>query len=142
MNEITTTLTGNLVEDPELRFTTSGQAVANLRIAHTDRRYDRQSGQWTDAGTTYLRGTLWGVPAQNAGESLHKGDRVLLTGRLRQRDYESRDGEQRTTYELDIDEIGASLRHATATITKTARNGTGGAGGGGGSEQPDDQPPF
>lgn len=137
MNDIQTTLTGDLVEDPELRITTSGQAVANLRIAHTDRRYDRQTGQWADAGTTYLRGTLWGVPAQNASESLHKGDRVLVVGRLRQRDYETRDGEQRTTYELDIDEIGASFRHATAAITKTTRAGTSGTDG-----QPDDQPPF
>lgn len=135
MNDITATLAGNLVDDPELRFTSGGQAVANLRIAHTERRYDRQTGQWSDGTTTYLRGTLWGTPAQNAAESLHKGDRVLLTGRLRQRDYTSKDGEKRSTHELEIDEIGASIRYATLEVRKTSRNGNA-------SDEPHDQPPF
>ena len=135
MNDITTTLAGNLVEDPELRFTTSGQPVANLRLAHTTRRYDRHTGQWTDGDTTYLRGTLWGAAAQNAADTLHKGDRVIVSGRLRQRDYTTTQGEKRTTHELDIDEIGASLRYATADITKTTPNGHT-------PTQPDDQPPH
>ena len=136
MNDITAALAANLVEDPELRFTNSGQPVANLRLAHTERRYDRQTGQWTDGATTYLRGTLWGAPAQNVAESLHKGDRVLLTGRLRQHDYETRDGENRSTHELDIDEIGASLRYATADVRKAARSGTPSS-----EDQPGGQPP-
>jgi single-strand DNA-binding protein len=136
MNDMATTVGANLVEDPELRFTTCGQPVANLRLASTERRYDRQTGQWTDGPTTYLRGTVWGAPAQNVAESLHKGDRVVVVGRLRQRDYETRDGEKRSTHELDIDEIGASLRYATADLHKATRNGTVT------NNQPDDQPPI
>ena len=131
MNDITATL----VEDPELRFTNGGQPVANVRLAHTERRYDRPTGQWTDGATTYLRGTVWGAPAQNVAESLHKGDRVVVVGRLRQRDYETRDGEKRSTHELDIDEIGASLRYATADVRKATRNGTASS-----EDQPGDQP--
>ena len=110
--------------------------MANHRVAHTARRYDRATGQWTDGDTTYLRGTLWGAPAQHATESLHKGDRVLLGGRLRQRDYTTRDGEKRITLEVDVEEIGVSLRYATAEPRKPTRGTSKPAGGDG------DQPPV
>jgi single-strand DNA-binding protein len=121
------TVTGTLTAEPELRFTASGIAVANFTVAANDRRYDKQTGQWIDGDATFLRCTLWRQPAEHLAESLHKGARVLVTGALRQRSYETGEGEKRTVLELDVAEIGASLRWATVTVTKATRT-TGGGG--------------
>jgi single-strand DNA-binding protein len=115
------TVAGTLTADPELRFTQSGIAVANFTVAANDRRYDQQSGQWVDGDATFLRCTLWRQPAENLAESLNKGARVLVTGTLRQRSYETGEGEKRTVLELDVTEVGASLRWATVKTTKAAR---------------------
>ncbi len=122
--ETTITVIGNLTADPELRFVPSGHAVANFTVASTPRHLDRQSGEWTDGEATFLRCTIWRQAAEHAAESLTRGTRVIVTGRLKQRSYETRDGDKRTVIELDVDEIGPSLRFATATITKTNRSGT------------------
>lgn len=124
------TVVGNLTADPELRFTASGQAVANFTIAQTPRTFNRQTNEWVDGETLFVRASLWREAAENAAESLTKGMRVLATGRLKARSFETRDGEQRTNWELDIDEIGPSLRYATAQVTRTPRSGGGGFGGG------------
>lgn len=116
------TVAGTLVADPELNFTTAGDAVANFRIAANDRRYDRDRGEWVDAGATFLRCSIWRQAAENVTESLHKGDRVLVTGVLKQRDYETQEGEKRTVYELAVTEIGPSLKFATATVRKLKRS--------------------
>ena len=118
------TIAGTLTADPELRFTPSGNAVANFTVAANDRRYNAHTGQWEDAGATFLRCTIWRQPAENVAESLTRGTRVLLTGTLRQRSYETREGETRTVYEVDVTEIGPSLRWATAKVTKATREGT------------------
>lgn len=115
--ETTITVIGNLTDTPELRFTNSGTAVANFTVASTPRVRDRESGTWRDGDTLFLRATLWRQPAENAAQSLTKGARVIVTGRLRRRSYDSPTGEQRTVVELDVEELGASLRHATAAIT-------------------------
>lgn len=130
--DITTTLAGNLVEDPELRVTSGGRSVGNVRLAHTPRRYDRATDRWVDGDTTYLSGSLRGAAAEHVAESLRRGDRVLVTGRLRQRDFATAAGEKRSILELDIEEIGVSLRYATAAPRKTAGAGAGGDGDGGG----------
>jgi single-strand DNA-binding protein len=114
------TVIGNLTADPELRFTPSGAAVANFTVASTPRTFDRQSGQWRDGEALFLRCSLWRQPAENVADSLTRGSRVIVQGRLRQRSYETREGEKRTVVELEVDEIGPSLRYATATITKQA----------------------
>jgi single-strand DNA-binding protein len=119
--EPTITITGNLTDDPELRFTPSGAAVARFRIASTPRWYDRQSGQWRDGEPLFLSCSIWRQPAENAAESLTRGMRVIVTGRLRQRTYETREGDKRTVYELDADDIGPSLRYATAQVRKLDR---------------------
>ena len=137
--ETTLTVVGNLTTDPELRYTPNGLAVANFTVASTPRTYDRQAGGWKDADPLFLRCTLWRQPAENAAESLTKGTRVIVTGRLRQRSYEAPQGEKRTVTELDADEIGASLRYATTKITKTSR----GEGSSGLTSQPENtEPPF
>lgn len=121
--ETVITVVGNLTADPELRFTPSGAAVANFTIASTPRTYDRSSGEWKDGDTVFMRCSLWREAAENLAESLTKGTRVVAHGRLTQRDYETREGEKRTVVELQVDEIGPSLRYATATITRTPRSG-------------------
>ena len=115
------TLVGNLVADPELRFTPSGVAAASLRIAITPRARDNSTGEWRDGETVWLSGTVWRQYAENVAESLSKGSRVIVVGRLKQRSYETREGEKRTVYEVDIDDIGPALRYATAKIQKTSR---------------------
>ena len=134
--ETVITLVGNLVDDPELRFTPSGAAVANFRMASTPRTYDRQSGEWKDGDSLFLTCSVWRQAAENVAESLQKGMRVIVSGRLKQRSYETREGEKRTVFEVDVDEVGPSLRSATAKVAKTQRSGAGGAGFGGGQSQP------
>ncbi|TFH71118.1 MULTISPECIES: single-stranded DNA-binding protein [Cellulomonas] len=130
--ETTITVIGNLTGDPELRFTPSGAAVANFTVASTPRTFDRQSNEWKDGETLFLRCSIWREAAESVAESLTKGTRVIVQGRLVQRSYETREGEKRTVYELQVDEVGPSLRYATAKVTKTQRSGGGGFGGGGG----------
>lgn len=139
MNETTCTLTGNLTADPELRFTPSGAAVANFTVAATSRTFDKTTNQWRDGEALFLRCTLWRQPAENLAESLRRGDRVIVTGRLRQRSFETREGDKRTTIELDVDEIGASLKFTTLKLTTTDRVTAQAPA----SEQAaDDEPPF
>lgn len=144
MNEITTTITGNLTADPELRFTPGGSAVANFTVASTPRTYDRQSGEWKDGDPLFMRCTIWRQPAEYLAESLRRGDRVIVTGRLRQRSFETREGEKRTVIELDAYEVGASLMFRPVKPAKAERQD---------STQPranrvsagvvsDDEPPF
>ena len=122
MNETTMTLVGNIVEDPELRYTPSGQPVVRFRVASTPRFYDKASGEWKDGETLFLTCQAWRQPAGHAAESLNRGTRVIVAGRLRQRSYEAKDGSgKRTVYELEADEIGVSLRNATAKVTKASR---------------------
>ena len=129
--ETTITVVGNLTDDPELRFTPSGAAVAKFRIASTPRTMDRQSGEWKDGEPLFLACNVWRDAAEHVAESLQRGARVIVQGRLRQRSYETREGEKRTVYELEVDEIGPSLRYATAKVQKMSRSGGGGGGGGG-----------
>ena len=132
--ETVITVVGNLTADPELRFTPSGAAVANFTVASTPRTFDRQSGEWKDGEALFLRCNVWRQPAENVAESLTRGMRVMVSGRLRQRSFETREGEKRTVIELEVDEIGPSLRYATANVTKASRgSGGGGYGGGGGN---------
>ena len=138
--ETTITVIGNLTDDPELRFTPSGAAVAKFRVASTPRTLDRASGEWRDGEPLFLSCTVWRQAAENVAESLQRGARVIVSGRLRQRSYETREGEKRTVIELEVDEIGPSLRYATAKVQKMARSGGGGggfgaSGGGGGNRQ-------
>ncbi len=128
--DTTLTIIGNLTGDPELRFTPSGAAVANFTVASTPRMYDRNSGEWKDGETLFMRCSVWRDAAENVAESLGRGTRVVVSGRLKSRSYETKEGEKRTVIELEVDEIGPSLRYASAKITKTQR-GSGGFGGGG-----------
>lgn len=131
--ETTITLIGNLTSDPELRFTPSGSAVANFTIASTPRTLDRQSNEWKDGETLFLRASVWREVAENVAESLTKGMRVIVSGRLKSRTYETKEGEKRTVFELEVDEIGPSLRYANAKVNRTQRSGAqGGQGGFGG----------
>jgi single-strand DNA-binding protein len=129
--DTTLTVIGNLTDDPELRFTPSGAAVAKFRVASTPRFMDKASGEWKDGDPLFLACTVWRQAAENVAESLQRGARVIVSGRLRQRSYETREGEKRTVYELEVDEIGPSLRYATAKVQKMSRSGGGGGGGGG-----------
>ena len=138
--ETVITVVGNLVDDPELRFTPSGAAVANFRIASTPRTLDRQTNEWKDGDALFLSCAVWRQAAENVAESLQKGMRVVAQGRLKQRSYETREGEKRTVVELDVDEIGPSLRYATATVNKVSRGSDGGFGGGSGQSAPQDDP--
>ena len=135
--ETVITVVGNLVDDPELRFTPSGAAVANFRIASTPRTFDRQTNEWKDGDALFLTCSVWRQAAENVAESLQKGMRVVVQGRLKSRQYETREGEKRTVFEIDVDEVGPSLRYATAKVTKTQRSGGGGGYGGqqGGGQQ-------
>ena len=132
--DTTITVIGNLTDDPELRFTPSGAAVAKFRVASTPRFMDRQSGEWKDGEALFLACTVWRQAAENVAESLQRGARVIVSGRLRQRSYETREGEKRTVIELEVDEVGPSLRYATAKVQKMQRSGgNGGFGSGSGS---------
>ncbi|MFL6239626.1 MAG: single-stranded DNA-binding protein [Actinomycetes bacterium] len=130
--ETVITVVGNVTDDPELRFTPAGAAVANFTVASTPRSFDRQSNEWKDGDTLFLRCSVWRQAAENVAESLHRGTRVIVSGRLRQRSFETREGEKRTVVELEVDEVGPSLKFATAKVSKTTRGGGGGGGGGGG----------
>ena len=121
--ETTITVAGHLTADPELRFTPSGAAVANFTVAATPRTFDRQSGEWKDGEALFLRCNIWRQAAENVAESLTRGARILVTGRLKQRSYETKEGEKRTVVELEVDEVGPSLRYATAKVNKAARSG-------------------
>ncbi|MEV6256846.1 single-stranded DNA-binding protein [Nocardia sp. NPDC051929] len=123
--ETVITVIGNLTADPELRFTPSGAAVANFTVASTPRVFDRNANEWKDGDALFLRCNVWREAAENAAESLTRGSRVIVSGRLKQRSYETREGEKRTVVELDIDEIGPSLRYATAKVSRVNRNGRG-----------------
>jgi single-strand DNA-binding protein len=125
------TVVGNLTADPELRFTPSGAAVANFTVASTPRTFDRQTNEWRDGEALFLRCSVWRQAAENVAESLQKGMQVIVQGRLKQRSFETKEGEKRTTYELEVDEIGPSLKFATAKVTKAGRGGGYGGGGGG-----------
>ncbi|KQU35755.1 MULTISPECIES: single-stranded DNA-binding protein [Nocardiaceae] len=129
------TVIGNLTADPELRFTPAGAAVANFTVASTPRTFDRQTSEWKDGDALFMRCNIWREAAENVAESLTKGARVVVSGRLKQRSYETREGEKRTVVELEVDEIGPSLRYATAKVNKASRGGGGGGGAyrGGGS---------
>jgi len=127
------TVVGNLTADPELRFTPSGAAVANFTVASTPRTFDRQTSEWRDGEAMFLNCAVWRQAAENVAESLQKGMRVIVQGRLRSRSYETRDGERRTVFEVDVDEIGPALRYATAKIT---RNVSGSSQNQGGSARP------
>ncbi|MDO5098772.1 MAG: single-stranded DNA-binding protein [Corynebacterium sp.] len=130
--DVNITIVGNVVADPELRFTQTGAAVATFRVASTPRRYDSQSGQWVDGEAMFLSCNIWRQAAENVAETLTKGMRVIVTGRLRQRSYESREGEKRTVMELEVEEVGPSLRYATAQVNRNPREG-GYQGGGSGN---------
>ncbi len=163
------TVIGNLTADPELRFTPAGAAVANFTVASTPRTFDRNTNEWKDGEALFLRCNIWREAAENVAESLTRGSRVIVSGRLKQRSYETREGEKRTVVELEVDEIGPSLRYATAKVNKASRGGGSGgsgnagfssapasrqapaddpwgsappAGGGGYSSRVDDEPPF
>src|SRR2546423_3482431 len=126
--EATITVIGNLTDDPELRFTPPGAAVARFRVASTPRTLDRASGEWKDGEPLFLACSVWRQAAENVAESLQRGSRVIVQGRLRQRSYETKEGEKRTVYELEVDEIGPSLRYATAKVQKMSRSSGGGGG--------------
>jgi len=125
--ETSITLVGNLTADPELRFTPSGAAVANFTVASTPRTFDRQTNEWRDGDAMFLNCAVWRQAAENVAESLQKGMRVIVQGRLRSRSYETRDGERRTVFEIDVDEIGPALRYATAKVTRNASGSQGGS---------------
>jgi single-strand DNA-binding protein len=151
------TIIGNLVDDPQLRYTPTGQAVANFRVASTPRFMDRQTNEWKDGDSLFLTCNVWRQAAENVAESLQRGMRVIVSGRLRQRSYETKEGEKRTVYEVEVDEVGPSLRNASAKVVRSSRatgggQGSGGYGssgsgsgggynsGGGGSSRPSDDP--
>ena len=133
--DTTITVIGNLTDDPELRFTPSGAAVAKFRVASTPRFMDRQTNEWKDGEPLFLACTVWRQAAENVAESLQKGMRVVVQGRLKQRSYETREGEKRTVFEIDVEEVGPSLKYATAKVTRTQRSGGGGGFSGGGGQQ-------
>ncbi|ORL01797.1 single-stranded DNA-binding protein [Prescottella equi] len=155
------TIIGNLVADPELRFTPAGAAVANFTVASTPRTFDKNSNEWKDGDALFMRCNIWREAAENVAESLVRGSRVIVSGRLKQRSYETREGEKRTVIEIEVDEIGPSLRYATAKVNKASRSGNGSGGGYAGNQdrgrppaddpwgsapqsgsQTDDNPPF
>jgi single-strand DNA-binding protein len=150
MNDTTITIIGNLVEDPELRFTPSGQPVAKFRIASTPRYLDKASGQWKDGDSLFLTVNVWRQMAENVAESLTRGTRAIVTGRLKQRSYETKEGEKRTVYEIEADEVGPSLRSASAKVAKVTRGSqaapaaaAASSGTGAGSDPwASDEPPF
>ena len=128
------TVVGNITADPELRFTPSGAAVANFTVASTPRTFDKNSNEWKDGEALFLRCSVWRQAAENVAESLTRGTAVIVQGRLKQRSYETKEGEKRTVYELDVDEVGPSLKFATAKVTRASRSGGGGGGSYGGGQ--------
>ena len=134
--DTTITIVGNLTDDPDLRFTPNGAAVANFTVASTPRFFDKQTNEWRDGEALFLRCSIWRQAAENVAETLQRGARVIVSGRLKQRSYETREGEKRTTFEVEVDEIGPSLKYATAKVTKTSRSGANSGGGnlGGGND--------
>ncbi|MEO9237698.1 MAG: single-stranded DNA-binding protein [Jatrophihabitantaceae bacterium] len=141
--ETVITVVGNLTADPELRFTPSGAAVASFTVASTPRTFDRQSNEWKDGEALFLRCSIWRQAAENVAESLQRGMRVVVTGRLQQRSFETREGEKRTVIEMQVDEVGPSLRYATAKVNRTQRGSAGGGsygGEAGGGSAPADDP--
>ena len=147
------TIIGNLVNDPELRYTPTGQAVATFRVASTPRYMDRTTNEWKDGESLFLSCNVWRQAAENVAESLQRGMRVIVSGRLKQRSYETKEGEKRTVYEVEVDEVGPSLRNASAKVSRSSRSGGGGFGGqsgqpgqsgqggyGGGAGRPNDDP--
>jgi single-strand DNA-binding protein len=146
--ETTINLIGNLTSDPELRFTPSGAAVANFTVASTPRFFDRESGEWKDGDALFIRCSIWRQPAENVAESLTRGMRVIVQGRLRQRSYKTREGDKRTVVELEVDEIGPSLRFAAAKVIKAVKSAGGGAAAddaswhGAPASGTDERPPF
>jgi single-strand DNA-binding protein len=154
--DTTITIIGNLTDDPELRYTPNGAAVANFTVASTPRFLDKATNEWKDGDALFLRCSIWRQAAENVAESLTRGARVIVQGRLKQRSYETKEGEKRTVYEVEVDEIGPSLKYATAKVNKTTRSGAGGGGGFGGAPaddpwgspaparvgSPADEPPF
>ena len=130
------TVIGNLTADPELRFTPSGAAVANFTVASTPRTFDRQTNDWKDGEALFLNCSVWRQAAENAAESLTRGMRVIVSGRLKARSYETREGEKRTVFEIDVDEVGPSMKYATAKVTKTSRSGGGQGFQSGGGDDP------
>jgi single-strand DNA-binding protein len=128
------TVIGNITGDPELRFTPSGAAVANFTVASTPRQFDRQSNEWKDGETLFMRCSVWRDAAENVAESLQRGTRVIVSGRLKSRSYETKEGEKRTVVEMEVDEVGPSLRYATAKVNRTQRGGGGGGFSGGGAQ--------
>ena len=137
--ETVITVVGNLTADPELRYTQNGLPVANFTIASTPRSFDRQANEWKDGEALFLRASVWREFAEHVAGSLTKGSRVIATGRLKQRSYQDREGQNRTAIELEVDEIGPSLRYATAQVTRAASSGNGGGGFGGGGGAPRQQ---
>ena len=137
------TIAGNLVDDPELRFTPAGQPVARFRVASTPRFRDNSTGEWRDGDSLFLTCNVWRQAGENVAESLTRGMRVIVSGQLRQRSYETKEGEKRTVYEVEVDDVGPSLRNASAKVNKIARNGSGGgpAGPGGGPAASGGRPP-
>ena len=132
--DTTITIVGNLTNDPELRFTPSGAAVASFTVASTPRSFDRQANEWKDGETLFMRCSIWRQAAENVAESLQRGMRVVVTGRLKSRTFDTREGEKRTVIEMEAEEIGPSLKYATAKVNRTTRSGgEGGFGSGGGS---------
>ena len=154
LGDINITVVGNLTNDPELRFTPSGAAVASFTVASSSRYLDKQTNEWKDSDSTFLRCSVWRQYAENVAESLTKGSRVIVTGRLKQRSYETKEGEKRTVFEIDVDDVGPALRYATATVNRVQRGGGGfgadSAGAGpaedpwttGGTTDNFDEPPF
>lgn len=138
--ETVITVVGNLTADPELRYTQNGLPVANFTIASTPRTFDRQANEWKDGEALFLRASVWRDFAEHVAGSLTKGARVIATGRLKQRSYQDREGQNRTSIELEVDEIGPSLRYATAQVTRAASSGSGGGGGGQPRQQVADEP--
>src|SRR5271169_5825682 len=128
--DTTITIIGNLVNDPELRYTPTGQAVATFRVASTPRYMDRTTNEWKDGDSLFLSCNVWRQAAENVAESLQRGMRVIVSGRLRQRSYETKEGEKRTVYEIEVDEVGPSLRNASAKVSRSTRSNGGGFGGG------------
>ena len=151
--DINVTVVGNLTNDPELRFTPSGAAVASFTVAASSRYLDKATNEWKDSDPVFMRCSVWRQYAENVAESLQKGMRVIVSGRLKQRSYETREGEKRTVVEMEVDDVGPALRYATAKVTRSQRGeggggGFGAPGGGGPSEDPwasgavSDEPPF
>jgi len=149
--DVVVTVIGNLTGDPELRFTPNGQAVASFTVASTTRMLDKATNEWKDGDTLFLRCSVWRQYAENVAESLTKGTRVIVTGRLKQRSYETKEGEKRTVVEMDVDDVGPALRNATAKVNRVARTDSGYSGGGSAAPSQDpwaapapagDEPPF